>query len=128
MKSKTYFTTSRPVALFCIWTLEHQGRLAAGLAMVSSGAMALLLVLVLAGRLGPVAASNAAGLWGASQALLVWLFLQARKKALLGIGDPVLRRAAHRAMLRNICARSKAHCPREAAAGAGVGLPSKPGG
>jgi hypothetical protein len=115
MISTSQGSTSRRVALFCIWTLLSQRRLAVIAALVSWGMAALVALLVLSGRVAIVPAVNALGLGGASLVLFIWLFLKARKKALLGIQEPELRRIAHQAMLVNICARSAAACPRAAA-------------
>jgi hypothetical protein len=103
--------TSRRAALFCIWTLLHQRRLAVLVGRLAWSLSVLLTLLAVSGRVAIVPALNALGLAGASLVLFIWLFLQARKRALLGIREPALRRLAHQAMLVNICARSAAACP-----------------
>lgn len=111
MKLSAPRPTSGSLALLCIWTLDHQRRLTVVLALAAGGALALVGGLVLLDRLSPAAAGNAVGLGAAALGLLVWLLLQARKQALLVIRDPALRRVALQAMVRNICARSRTHCP-----------------
>lgn len=93
-------TTGRRTFRFCIWTLRYQTQIAFQVRIFAWAGTLLILLLALAGRIGLDVALHAIVISLLSIALLLWMLIMARRKSLLNIRDPELRKIAHMAMLQ----------------------------
>jgi hypothetical protein len=87
------------VATFCIWTLRWQRLIAFQFRVFTWGATAVVLLLALAGEIAFETALHGIVISLISISLLIGLLVYARRSSLLNIQDPVLREAAHEAMI-----------------------------
>lgn len=99
MKKKLTRPTNPELAKFCIKTILFQDLIIYHFKVYMIFASAIIVLLFLAGRLGSGAAYSILVVGGLSIFFLMTILIQARKKCLLGIEDPYLREAAHRAMI-----------------------------
>ncbi|MEZ4528372.1 MAG: hypothetical protein R2941_20865 [Desulfobacterales bacterium] len=92
-------TTGFRTAKFCIQTIRYQDLIACHVRAYTIYATGIILLLWFAGKIAITAALLGLGIGGLSICILLALLIQARKKALLAIADPKLRREAQEAML-----------------------------
>ncbi len=98
-------TTGGRIIKFCIWTLRHQTLIAQQIRIFIWGGTLLILFLALSGHISLDAALHSIVISLVSISLLIWLLIMARRKSLLNVRDPELRKFAHTALLDYICQR-----------------------
>ena len=112
-RGETFWSKKR--ADFYIWTIRRQNRIAATIRtqLMSAVSVVLLLSILLPIRLET--ALHIILYTGLTVIGLLWLLIERRKYWLLGIRDPVLKDAAHQAMIaylkqRTSYSRPQPHC------------------
>jgi hypothetical protein len=86
-------------ARWSIWTIRHHDLIVSQLSLYTFGATALVLLVVLSGKISLESALAGLMLGALAIGLLLWILIEQRKSILLNIDDPQLRRRAHQAML-----------------------------
>jgi len=99
---------SRKKADFFLWTIRRQSHIAVAIQTQLTSAVALVLLLTLLLPIRLETALQGIFFGGMAVIALVWALIERRRSWLLGIDDPVLKEAAHQAMIAYL--RQKASC------------------
>ena len=99
MTKKPQKHTGEKTARFCIMTILYQDVILYHLKVYMTSASAIIILLFLAGSIGSEIAFSILIIAGMSVFGLMWFLIQARKKTLMSIEDPILKEKAHKAMI-----------------------------